>query len=279
MAGLCPECGSGEIETADGEHRCRECGLVLQEDVVDPGPEWRGFETEACPELTRAGSPNTPTRHDGGIGTNRQDGSELTVAYDTRRLRWDSKKERNLAHGLGTVRRVCSCLDAGGSLTERACELFQEAHTADTCEGRSIEHVSAATVLVAVREAGIPVRLGDISEHIQINESNCRFWPVYHKVVDATSGSPGVRTPGEFVGRLCDDLDLTLGTRRRVADRCRVAEREAVAGGAKPIGITAAAVYLEAPHLSQREVAEEAGISRPTVRDRTQDLREVADGE
>ena len=42
----CPECG-GNV-TADSEHGetvCTECGLVVEEDEIDRGPEWRAFDS------------------------------------------------------------------------------------------------------------------------------------------------------------------------------------------------------------------------------------------
>ncbi|MEF8842903.1 MAG: TFIIB-type zinc ribbon-containing protein, partial [Haloarculaceae archaeon] len=44
-ARLCPECGADRIvKSSDrGELVCDECGLVVEEDQIDPGPEWRAF--------------------------------------------------------------------------------------------------------------------------------------------------------------------------------------------------------------------------------------------
>jgi len=39
----CPECNSGHL-TRDyerGELYCEECGIVLDEQMIDQGPEWR----------------------------------------------------------------------------------------------------------------------------------------------------------------------------------------------------------------------------------------------
>ena len=44
----CPECGSedliGDYERA--EVVCANCGLVIDENLVDMGPEWRAFDHE-----------------------------------------------------------------------------------------------------------------------------------------------------------------------------------------------------------------------------------------
>ena len=43
----CPECGGKLITDEErGETVCSECGLVVEEDEIDHGPEWRAFEPE-----------------------------------------------------------------------------------------------------------------------------------------------------------------------------------------------------------------------------------------
>ncbi|MCI4322265.1 MAG: transcription initiation factor IIB, partial [Thermoplasmata archaeon] len=44
----CTNCGSTHL-TRDyerGELVCDECGLVLEEGMIDQGPEWRAFDAE-----------------------------------------------------------------------------------------------------------------------------------------------------------------------------------------------------------------------------------------
>ncbi|MFW6321936.1 MAG: TFIIB-type zinc ribbon-containing protein, partial [Halohasta sp.] len=42
----CPEC-SGRLltDSEHGETVCQDCGLVVEEDAVDRGPEWRAFDS------------------------------------------------------------------------------------------------------------------------------------------------------------------------------------------------------------------------------------------
>ncbi|RLG17280.1 transcription initiation factor IIB, partial [Nanoarchaeota archaeon] len=41
----CPECGSTSLkkDPARGEIYCENCGLVVEENLIDFGPEWRAF--------------------------------------------------------------------------------------------------------------------------------------------------------------------------------------------------------------------------------------------
>jgi transcription initiation factor TFIIB len=41
----CPECDS-TVERTGAEAVCSQCGLVVGEDAIDRGPEWRSFDDE-----------------------------------------------------------------------------------------------------------------------------------------------------------------------------------------------------------------------------------------
>ncbi|PSP45488.1 transcription initiation factor IIB 2, partial [Halobacteriales archaeon QH_6_66_25] len=67
----CPEC-SGKLIVDDehGETVCTECGLVVEEDSVDRGPEWRAFDAQEKDQKSRVGAPTTNMMHDKGLSTN-----------------------------------------------------------------------------------------------------------------------------------------------------------------------------------------------------------------
>lgn len=56
----CPECG-GRITSNSGETGCEKCGLIVDEQQIDCGPEWRAFERD---ERKRTGASLTAARHD-----------------------------------------------------------------------------------------------------------------------------------------------------------------------------------------------------------------------
>ncbi|TVT83674.1 transcription initiation factor IIB, partial [Haloferax volcanii] len=161
----CLECG-GQVITDAGERRCESCGLIIDGHGIDRGPEWRSFERK---ERKRVGAPRTPTRHDHGLATEigrhvdangtpipgerRQQLSRLRTQHS--RSRYQSSRERRLAHGLDEVRRLVGALDLPDSLRDQACRCFRSAQQADLLPGRSIEAVAAASVHAACRCAGL----------------------------------------------------------------------------------------------------------------------------
>ncbi|MTK64108.1 MAG: transcription initiation factor IIB, partial [Methanobacterium sp.] len=67
----CPECGSEKLinDHERGEVVCGACGLVIDDNIVDMGPEWRAFDHEQRDKRTRVGAPITYTIHDKGLST------------------------------------------------------------------------------------------------------------------------------------------------------------------------------------------------------------------
>jgi transcription initiation factor TFIIB len=59
----CPEC-DGVVRTNSRETACEDCGLVLDEQRIDHGPEWRPFETA---ERERTGCPTHRTAPRPGV--------------------------------------------------------------------------------------------------------------------------------------------------------------------------------------------------------------------
>lgn len=63
-ANQCPECGTTDaVETV-----CEDCGLVLESQPIDHGPEWWDFEDDETASV-RTGAPLTPTCHGRGLST------------------------------------------------------------------------------------------------------------------------------------------------------------------------------------------------------------------
>src|SRR2546423_13494027 len=59
----CPECNSGHLsfDYERGELICEECGLVLNDQMIDQGPEWRGVDGGQSEESARTRAPTAPT--------------------------------------------------------------------------------------------------------------------------------------------------------------------------------------------------------------------------
>src|SRR3989442_10174461 len=57
----CPECHGDHLvrDYSRAEIVCEDCGLVLDDMIIDEGPEWRAFDSEQRETRGRAGAPRT----------------------------------------------------------------------------------------------------------------------------------------------------------------------------------------------------------------------------
>src|SRR3989344_5975321 len=126
----CPECGGINLfwNKEKGEVICKDCGLVVEDKMVDFGQEWREFDSEGGDKRRRAGAPITYTQYDQGLGTEvggRADLSRLGaksrntfVRLRKRQYRISTAIERNLKLALSELKRVASYLKLPKSVEE-----------------------------------------------------------------------------------------------------------------------------------------------------------------
>ncbi|MFB6353804.1 MAG: transcription initiation factor IIB family protein, partial [Halobacteriales archaeon] len=119
---VCPECGGNLVHDSEhGETVCADCGLVVEEDGIDPGPEWRAFNPTEKDQKSRVGAPTTTMMHDKGLSTNigwqdkdaygkslspRQREKMQRLRTWNERFRTRNSKERNLKQALGEIDRM-----------------------------------------------------------------------------------------------------------------------------------------------------------------------------
>jgi transcription initiation factor TFIIB len=291
----CPECG-GSLVTDDGraETVCQGCGLVVDADQIDPGPEWRAFEPGEKDEKSRVGAPTTKMMHDKGLSTNI--GWEDTDAYGNalsgrqrrkmQRLRtWDERfrtrdsKERNLKQALGEIDRMASALGLPENVRETASVIYRRALDENLLPGRSIEGISTASLYAAARMANVPRSLDEFAAVSRVEAAE--FKRAYRYIVRELSLEIEPTDPERYVPRFGSALELPEETERRAAALLEAGRESNVHSGKSPVGLAAAAIYAAAlltnTELTQREVSEAAEVSEVTIRNRYKELLDAAD--
>ncbi|GAB7013185.1 transcription initiation factor IIB [Halolamina salina] len=289
----CPECGGSlATDTEHGETVCQDCGLVVDEDSIDHGPEWRAFDSREKDEKSRVGAPTTNMMHDKGLSTNIgwQDkdayGNQLSASQRQKmqRLRtWNERfrtrdsKERNLKQALGEIDRMASALGLPENVRETASVIYRRALSEDLLPGRSIEGVSTASLYAAARKAGTPRSLDEISAVSRVEKDEIAR--TYRYVVRELKLEIQPADPEQYVPRFASDLGLSDEAERRARQLLQTAKEQEVHSGKSPVGLAAAAVYaaslLTNEKVTQSEVSEVANISEVTIRNRYHELLEA----
>ena len=278
----CPEC-EGRLRAEGGETVCGTCGLVVAEDHLDRGPEWRAFEAAT---RERTGAPLTRSRHDRGLSTEIGRGGRRMSGRKRRRLRRlrrhhnrakvGSKADRNRVYAFTEIRRIASALSLPTVTRDRACVLFERAQSADLLRGRSVEGFAAACLYAACRVDGLSRTMGELSDVARATTAELR---VAYDAMNRELGLPtGPIDPGEYLPRFASELDLPASIEARALEFAAKVREEGIGTGRHPAGVAAACLYAAAADrcypLTQKEAADVADVTPVTLRSTYVELKE-----
>lgn len=278
----CPEC-DGRLHAEGDETICGSCGLVVAEDRIDRGPEWRSFaDDDTNPE--RTGAPLTHSRHDRGLSTEigrstrvkgrkRQRLARMRTQHS--RAQISSKRERNQVYAFTEIKRLTSELGLPETVRDQACTLFKSAQKADLLRGRSLEGFAAACTYAAGRAANVARTVDEVCEAAKAtpNEQQSAYDAMNRKL-----GLPvGPVDPAEYLPRFASELDLSANVERRARELTAQARERGIDSGRNPSGVAAACLYTAARELdadcTQKDAADVAGVTAVTLRNTYTDLK------
>ena len=272
-----------------GEVYCASCGFVVKENVIER-PRWRSFSNEEKDERSRTGLPTSVAMHDMGlatiIGGENKDaaGRSLTGAMKSsvERMRtWDRRsqvhesQDRNLKQAFSELRRLSEKLSVSEAVTERAAYIYRKALERNLVRGRSITAILAASLYAACRDREVPRTLKDVSAAGFIKKKDlARSYRLLLKEMDIQMP---VVDPMKCMSKIASRANVSGKTQRRAREILLRAEQARISAGKDPMGISASALYvaciLEGENMTQRDIADAAGVTEVTIRNRYKGLR------
>ena len=272
-----------------GEYICIETGEVLEEHVVDQGPEWRAFTPEEKERRSRVGGPLTPTVHDKGLSTvidwrdRDATGKKLEPKKRIEVLRWrkwqirariQSSIDRNLAQAMNELERISSLLGLPRPIKEEAALIYRKAVEKGLVRGRSIESIVAAAVYAACRRLKVPRTLDEIAIYTKADRKEVAR--CYRLLLRELGVRVPIADPIDHVPRIAALLGLSGATMKTAIEILRKARERGITAGKDPAGLAAAAIYIAAllndERRTQKEIAQVAGVTEVTVRNRYKEL-------
>ncbi|MCW4051430.1 MAG: transcription initiation factor IIB [Candidatus Bathyarchaeota archaeon] len=286
----CSRCQSTNLvnDYEAGEEICANCGLVLSDDHIDTGPEWRAFTISEKDSRSRTGLGTSYTLYDKGLSTvftgfRDASGKKLdnkTIMKMDRLRRYDNRSKfdetwrRNLSIAMAELDRMSASLHLPKNIKEQSALIYRKALKQDLIRGRSIDAFVAASIYAACRKAGIPRPLKEITaastrEHSEVART-------YRLLIREMKIKMPIDDPLKFIPRIASKLRLKGETEIRAIEILRRAKRLQGLSGKDPRGIAAAALYKACIEKNekriQKAVAEAAGTTEVTLRNRLRGL-------
>ena len=292
MVSACPECGNKKLtrDYEKGEIVCTNCGLIVEENIAEQGPEWRAFDSEQRDKRARGGAPIKYMRPDKGLSTeidqyNRDArGSKISpkkLAQVQRIRKWHKRAsiassiERNLTIALGELDRIASSLGLSENLRESAALLYRRCIKEELIRGRLIESVVAAVIYAICRIQGIPRTLDEIAKVSGIEKKE--IGRAYRFIKRELDMDVPLTDPSQYVPKFTAALKLSGQVQEKAIKLLRKAMKKGLISGRGPTGVAAAAVYIASvlcgERRTQKEVADVAGVTEVTIRNRYRELK------
>jgi transcription initiation factor TFIIB len=291
---ICPECDEPTFDDGAAHHElvCGSCGLVLDTNYVDHGPEWRAYSYDEYESKSRTGAPMTNLRHDRGLTTTidwRDEdaaGNALSergrrragrLRQWQRRLRTQGSGERILRQILGEVTRMASALGVPESTRQIAAAICGRAVDESVVRGWSVEGIATSALYAACRRNGAPRSLDEMTAVSRIDRRT--IGRTYKHLTRELGIDLEPPHPRQYVSRICSDLGLPESVLRRARD---IIDRTADAGllsGKSPTGYAGGAVFaaalLAGYDCTKGAAAEAADVTVTTIRTHARDQLET----
>jgi transcription initiation factor TFIIB len=292
MVDKCPECGSTNLisDPDTGEIVCSNCGLVIQETAIDKGPEWRAFTQEEKESRSRVGIPTSFSVHDKGLSTaiDRIDRDALgrKLPLNTKLQMWRLRKwqirsrvhssiDRNLAQAMTEIDRLSDKLAIPSAVKEKAAVIYRKALDQGLVRGRSIAAIAAASLYAACRLTGTPRNLKEISEASLVGRKDvARCYRLLLRELDLAMP---IADPSVYLSKIAERAGISGHIQANALKILNEARRKRISAGKDPMGLAAAALYiasyLAGEKRTQKEIADAAGVTEVTVRNRYKTLK------
>jgi len=275
----CPECGSKCLicDYNKAEIFCGDCGLIITENIIDLGPEWRSFDSEQKSKRERTGAPMTYRIHDKGLSTvvSSSLGSHKLQKWQ-KRTHVANTTERTFIFALSEIDRMASAFRLPMNIREQASMLYRKAMKKQLTCGRSIEAITSALIYITCRQYGVARTLKEITKISKVGYKEISR--TYRFLLRKMDLKVAPASPVDLVPRFCSLLDLGGDIRSKAVEIAKKAMEAELTNGRGPIGIAAAAIYIAAimsgEHRTQNEVSGVSGVSVSTIVTRYQEMSE-----
>ena len=281
----CPNCGSESItfDHSRGSYICTNCGFVLEDYVIDQGPEWRAYTEEDRLERERTGSPMTAKVHDWGLTTKIGYSRSKDKIDKIQRLRIIQNKirvsarDRKLVTYLSVLNDEAAKLNLPDYVKETASLLIRRIIEEGKEKRIDMYVLIAAVLYYSCQVNKIPRSLQEIKNIYGI--SSTELWKALERVQKVAKSSlefrPNIK-PTEFIPKIVEKLNLPPYVSTKASELLNLMHKHGLTSGKGYTALAAASIYLISALMdvkkTQKDIANALNITEVTIRNRYKEI-------
>ncbi|MCS7116952.1 MAG: transcription factor IIB [Nitrososphaerales archaeon] len=289
----CPSCQKSLVEDREkGEFVCPYCGFVVKGKVEDQGPGWKAIDLEDKQRRVHVGSPRTLGLHDYGLTT--EIGNNIGESYGNgldpymrmsinKMKKWHTRvrvltaEERGLSIVLSKMNEICSILNLPKTVFETAAHIYRTAMKMKVAKSKSIIGMSCASIYLACRKCNVGRTLKEIAHAANIDEKVlAKYYRFVLKEVEKEYIPP--LSIERYISKFTNMAKIDPKVERLALFLAAQTKDSKISSGKTPVGLAAAYVYMSSvllgEYLPQRDIADVAGVTEVTVRNRCREILE-----
>jgi transcription initiation factor TFIIB len=294
----CPMCKDHLFIITDpnsGETICSKCGMIVLDKIQNINqPEWRAFSNEEHEDRSHTGTPMSLAIHDMGLATvigktNRDiGGKKMDNAMQRLRI-LDSaahihgSSDIGLIHAFNKLRILKDKLTLPYVVVEKAAYIYRKLHGRKLSRGRLVSALVAASVHIACREMNTPRTLKDIAAASDIKRK--QLAKAYRLLFIELDIKVPLADQTKCIAKVANKANLSERTKRlaiRIMDEIKRKDDDMVSAGKNPMALAATILYFSClktgENKSQVDIAQAAGVTEVTIRNRSRDLKNKLEG-
>ncbi|MEE9525685.1 MAG: TFIIB-type zinc ribbon-containing protein [Candidatus Woesearchaeota archaeon] len=280
----CPECGENHFfaNKKKGEVICKDCGFVVEDSQVDFGRD-RMINMEDIAKKSRTGAPYDP-RIANGLMTEVGSNADLrNLSKKQRQLmnrirqknRWTSSAlEHNLNTNLANLKLIASQLKIPDSIEKEAARVYRECAEKGVTRARANDSIIAAVVYLASKLHGMPKTLTEVARASKLDKFDIAR--TYKMIIRRLGIKVMQSNPIDFIARFASELKLGAQTQTKAVKLLEKIQKTGIDSGKSPTSLAATTLYIAAlqskTRVTQKAIAETAGITETTLRQRTKEM-------
>jgi transcription initiation factor TFIIB len=190
------------------------------------------------------------------------------------RSRIDRSDSRNLLKAMNLLQILSEKLSIPSSVKEFAAVIYRKALDKHLTRGRTIAGLATAALYVACRFTKLPKTLRDLVRVSALSRSEISR--NYRLLIKSLNMEMPTHNPVNYVSRIAEKTNISGEVQGIAVKILRKAKKKRIASGKDPVGLAIAALYIASQmkgnQISQKELAQTAGITEVTLRNRKKEL-------
>lgn len=285
----CPECGE-TVNTENGEAYCTECGLVVEEKLLNLKNK---FSPASSNKDHSSQSSGVGTGTDNKLLHNKGLGSQISFKNkDSNGSKLPSKKRKQLSRlrdwqeawqyssndltkrgGISEVLRYTDAMDLPRDVKNVGSQLFKDAHDAGVAVGRSVNAIANVAVYIAAKQLGHARQWDEWVKNANVDETLLKNTITNTKEALDVGYLP--ETPMDMAPQILSELDILDSNRNEIRNLIKAAEENQVHIGRKPQSVVAACIYLGSQYTTQKQAGNAADVTETTIQKTLQEMGDM----